>query len=185
MQLRLLGCGAEAHARVTTPLRHQGRLLDLPGRERLRHHRDRPRRPPRRRPRRWGHRLDRLPGDQRSVPGQLRWRPRRRLPGPAQPQRVASAVRQLPGRQRRGRQRGAGSWLDGKGNWFIPGATSSTDFPVTPGAYQNENAGAFDAFLVKVDLDKRHKGSGQRARSVTVESSGPREGLTRDRIARR
>ena len=80
---------------------------------------------------------------------------------------------------------GAGSWLDGKGNWFIPGATSSTDFPVTPGAFQNENAGAFDAFLVKVDLDKRHKGSGQRAGSVTVESSGPREGLTRDRIARR
>jgi Beta-propeller repeat len=80
---------------------------------------------------------------------------------------------------------GAGSWLDGKGNWFIPGATSSTDFPVTPGAFQNENAGAFDAFLVKVDLGKRHKGSGQRAGSVTVESSGPREGLTRDRIARR
>jgi hypothetical protein len=80
---------------------------------------------------------------------------------------------------------GAGSWLDGKGNWFIPGSTSSTDFPVTPGAFQTANAGAFDAFLVKVDLQKRHKGSGQRAGSVTVESSGPREGLTRDRIARR
>jgi hypothetical protein len=31
---------------------------------------------------------------------------------------------------------GAGSWLDGRGNWFIPGATNSTDFPVTPGALQ-------------------------------------------------
>jgi hypothetical protein len=80
---------------------------------------------------------------------------------------------------------GAGSWLDGKGHWFIPGATTSTDFPVTPGAFQTANAGGFDAFLVKVDLDKPHKGSGQRTSSVTVESSGPRAGLTRDRIARR
>jgi Beta-propeller repeat len=80
---------------------------------------------------------------------------------------------------------GAGSWLDGKGNWFIPGATSSTDFPVTPGAFQTTNAGAFDAFLVKVNLKKRHKGSGSEAGSATVENSGPREGLTRDRIDRR
>jgi Beta-propeller repeat len=80
---------------------------------------------------------------------------------------------------------GAGSWLDGKGNWFIPGSTTSTDFPVTPGAFQTANAGGFDVFLVKVALDKRHKGSGQRAASVTVESSGPRAGLSRDRIARR
>jgi hypothetical protein len=80
---------------------------------------------------------------------------------------------------------GAGSWLDGKGNWFIPGSTTSADFPVTPGAFQTANAGGFDVFLVKVALEKRHKGSGQRTGSVTVESSGPREGLTRDRIARR
>lgn len=76
---------------------------------------------------------------------------------------------------------GAGSWLDGKGNWFIPGFTSSTDFPVTPGAFQTANAGAFDGFLVKVNLKKRHKGSGQPAESATVESSGSREGLTRSR----
>jgi hypothetical protein len=80
---------------------------------------------------------------------------------------------------------GAGSWLDGKGNWFIPGFTNSTDFPVTPGAFQTANAGGFDVFLVKVALDKRHNGSGQRTASVTVESSGPRAGLTRDRIAKR
>jgi hypothetical protein len=79
---------------------------------------------------------------------------------------------------------GAGSWLDGKGNWFIPGTTTSTDFPVTPGAFQTANAGGFDVFLVKVALDKPHKGSGQRTGSVES-SSGPREGLTRDRIARR
>jgi beta-propeller repeat-containing protein len=83
---------------------------------------------------------------------------------------------------------GAGSWLDGKGNWFIPGATDSTDFPVTPAAFQTANAGAFDGFLVKLDLEKRHTGSGQRTASITAQegrSSGPREGLTRDRIARR
>jgi hypothetical protein len=80
---------------------------------------------------------------------------------------------------------GAGSWLDGKGHWFIPGFTTSTDFPVTPGAFQTANAGGFDVFLVKVALDKRHKGSGRRTGSVAVESSGPRAGLTRDRIARR
>ena len=80
---------------------------------------------------------------------------------------------------------GAGSWLDGRGNWFIPGATNSTDFPVTPGAYQTANAGGFDVFLVKVDLDKPHKGSGKPRGSVTVGISGLREGLTRDRIAKR
>jgi hypothetical protein len=80
---------------------------------------------------------------------------------------------------------GAGSWLDGKGNWFIPGSTNSTNFPVTPGAFQTANAGGFDVFLVKLDLGKPHKGSGQRTASVTVESSGGREGLSRDRITRR
>jgi Beta-propeller repeat len=80
---------------------------------------------------------------------------------------------------------GAGSWLDGKGNWFIPGSTNSTDFPVTPGAFQTANAGGFDVFLVKVALHKPHKGSGKRTASVTVGSSGPREGLTRDRIPKR
>lgn len=74
---------------------------------------------------------------------------------------------------------GAGSWLDGKGNWFVPGFTTSTDFPVTPGAFQTAKAGGFDLVLVKVALDKRHKGSGQRTASVTVENSGPREAWPR------
>jgi hypothetical protein len=80
---------------------------------------------------------------------------------------------------------GAGSWLDGKGSWYIPGSTTSTDFPVTPGAFQTANAGGFDVFLVKVALDKPHKGSGKPRGSATVGISGPREGLTRDRIAKR
>jgi hypothetical protein len=80
---------------------------------------------------------------------------------------------------------GAGSWLDGKGNWFIPGSTSSTDFPVTPGAFKTANAGGFDVFLVKMALEKPHKGSGRRTASVTGGSSGPPAGLTRHRIARR
>jgi Beta-propeller repeat len=81
---------------------------------------------------------------------------------------------------------GAGSWLDGRGNYYIPGFTDSTDFPVTRGAYQTTNAGGFDVFLVKVDLGRRHKGSGQRTASVTAQTggSGARTGLTRDRMTR-
>ena len=71
------------------------------------------------------------------------------------------------------------------GELVHPGSTDSTDFPVTPGAFQTANAGGFDVFLVDVAVDKPHKGSGQRTGLGTVGSSGPREGLTRDRIARR
>jgi hypothetical protein len=69
----------------------------------------------------------------------------------------------------------------------VPGITGSADFPVTPGAFQTENGGAFDVFLVKVDLGKRHKGSGHQTASVTAQegaSSGPRAGLTRNRVGR-
>jgi hypothetical protein len=60
---------------------------------------------------------------------------------------------------------GSGSWLDGKGNYFLPGFTNSTDFPVTPGAYQAANAGGYDVFLVKVALGKqRHRAPGSRRR---------------------
>ncbi len=51
----------------------------------------------------------------------------------------------------------------------VPGTTDSTDFPVTPGAFQTENGGAFDVFLVKVDLGKRYKGSGHQTASVTAQ----------------
>ena len=77
--------------------------------------------------------------------------------------------------------------LDRAGNFYIDGFTDSTDYPVTPGAFQTENGGAFDVFLVKVDLGKRHKGSGHQTASVTARegtSSGPRAGLTRDRVGR-
>ena len=76
---------------------------------------------------------------------------------------------------------------DRSGNAYIPGLTNSTDFPVTPGAFQTANAGGYDVFLVKVALGKRHKGGGQRTTSVTAHggSSGPPAGLTRDRMARR
>jgi hypothetical protein len=82
---------------------------------------------------------------------------------------------------------GAGSWLDGRGNYYLPGFTNSTDFPVTPGAYQTTNAGGFDVFLVKVDLGRRHDGSGRRTAAVTARagSSGAPTGLTRDRMTRR
>lgn len=82
---------------------------------------------------------------------------------------------------------GAGSWLDGRGSYYIPGFTNSADFPVTPGAYQTANAGGFDAFPVKVDLGKRHHGSGRRTAQVTAQagSSGAWTGLTRDRMTRR
>jgi hypothetical protein len=81
---------------------------------------------------------------------------------------------------------GAGSWLDGKGNWYVPGFTDSADFPVTRGAFQTTNAGGMDVFLVKVALGKRHQGSGHRTASVTpADGSGARAGLTRDRMTGR
>jgi hypothetical protein len=82
---------------------------------------------------------------------------------------------------------GSGSWLDGRGNYYIPGFTNSADFPVTRGAFQTTNAGGFDVFLVKVDLGKRHKGAGQRTASATAraDGSGARAGLTRERMTGR
>ena len=71
---------------------------------------------------------------------------------------------------------GAGSWLDGKGDYFIPGFTDSTDFPVTPGAFQTENGGAFDVFLVKVDL-----GNGTRAPDIRRRRSRRRSGRAQGR----
>jgi hypothetical protein len=115
------------------PGRHQGHLLDLPGRERLRPDRDSPRQPPRRRPRRRANRLDRLPGDQRGDPGNLRWRPRRRLPAAAQPGRVAAQVRQLPGRQRRGRQRGGRLLAGRQGKLVHPRRHQLDRLPGNPG----------------------------------------------------
>jgi hypothetical protein len=39
--------------------------------------------------------------------------------------------------------------LDPQGNIYVEGNTCSTDFPVTPGAYQTKNRGGYDVFVVK------------------------------------
>jgi len=41
--------------------------------------------------------------------------------------------------------------LDGRGNIYVSGTTTSTGFPTTPGAYQTQNHGGYDAFVVKLD----------------------------------
>jgi len=40
--------------------------------------------------------------------------------------------------------------LDPQGNIYVEGNTCSTDFPVTPGAYQTKNRGGYDVFVVKI-----------------------------------
>lgn len=40
--------------------------------------------------------------------------------------------------------------LDGSGNAYIAGGTSSTDFPTTPGAFRRTSDGSSDAFVVKI-----------------------------------
>lgn len=64
---------------------------------------------------------------------------------------------------------GSGAWLDGSGNFFIPGFTNSADFTTTAGALQTANAGGFDVFLVKLDLDATGGAAGGRARIVTTQ----------------
>jgi uncharacterized repeat protein (TIGR01451 family) len=46
---------------------------------------------------------------------------------------------------------GYGVAVDGAGNAYITGYTSSTNFPTTPGAYQTSNAGNGDAFITKLN----------------------------------
>jgi len=41
--------------------------------------------------------------------------------------------------------------LDGRGNIYVSGTTTSTGFPTTPGAYQTQNHGGYDAFVVEFD----------------------------------
>ena len=50
-----------------------------------------------------------------------------------------------------GSDRAYGIARDGTGNIYIVGTTSSTDFPVTTGAYQTSNAGQTDAFIAKLN----------------------------------
>jgi len=41
--------------------------------------------------------------------------------------------------------------VDALGNTYVTGDTNSTDFPVTPGAFQGQNAGGYDGFIAKFD----------------------------------
>ena len=42
--------------------------------------------------------------------------------------------------------------MDGSGNVYVVGMTSSTNFPTTPGVVQPVNAGSTDAFVTKISL---------------------------------
>jgi hypothetical protein len=49
-----------------------------------------------------------------------------------------------------GRDGGAEIRLDGTGNAYVTGQTSSTNFPTTPGAFDRGQNGGVDAFVVKI-----------------------------------
>jgi hypothetical protein len=40
--------------------------------------------------------------------------------------------------------------VDGSGNAYVTGVTNSTNYPVTPGAFQTTNGGLADVFVTKV-----------------------------------
>jgi streptogramin lyase len=46
---------------------------------------------------------------------------------------------------------GWGIAVDGSGNAYVAGTTSSTNFPTTPGAFQTSSRGSFDAFVTKLN----------------------------------
>lgn len=50
-----------------------------------------------------------------------------------------------------GTDRGSSIIVDGTGNVFVAGRTTSTDFPVTLGAFQNSLAGLTDVFVAKLN----------------------------------
>jgi hypothetical protein len=48
---------------------------------------------------------------------------------------------------------GAGIAVDGAGNTYVTGSTSSHDFPTTPGAFQTSDRGQENAFVTKLNSD--------------------------------
>jgi Beta-propeller repeat len=49
-------------------------------------------------------------------------------------------------------EQGLGIAVDGEGRAYVTGSTSSTDFPITPGAFDNSFDGG-DAFVTKLRTD--------------------------------
>jgi hypothetical protein len=49
-----------------------------------------------------------------------------------------------------GAEQAGGIVVDSSGSAVVAGATASTNFPVTPGAYQTVNRGSYDAFLTRL-----------------------------------
>ena len=69
--------------------------------------------------------------------------------------------------------------VDPEGSAYILGATSSRDFPTTPGAFQPQLAGAQNAFLAKLSPDGSHfvyttllGGGTERAFGLAIDSTG-------------
>jgi hypothetical protein len=46
---------------------------------------------------------------------------------------------------------GYGIAVDGSGNAYVTGRTYSTDYDVTPGAFQTTNGGGWDVFVTKLN----------------------------------
>ncbi len=75
---------------------------------------------------------------------------------------------------------GAAITLDPSGNVYIAGLTTSTNFPVTTGAFQTTNAGGADAYVSKLNnglttlLASTYIGgsTGDQANAITLDSSG-------------
>src|SRR5262249_1941218 len=64
--------------------------------------------------------------------------------------------------------------VDGSGNAYVVGGTSSSDFPVTPAAFQTQNAGSQDAFIAMLTI----AGSPTTITTVTPNPSVPGQSVT-------
>ena len=56
------------------------------------------------------------------------------------------------GLSRREALRRLGVGLDGKGNIYVVGSTTSANFPTTPGAFKRSFGGESDGFMAKIAL---------------------------------